>query len=49
LQNFIRLAISQMQISFCQPPAECKFNSIAHHPDANFIQLAVSWMQIASG
>jgi hypothetical protein len=38
-----------MQISFSQPPTGCKFHSVGRHPDANFIQLAASRMQIASG
>jgi hypothetical protein len=45
---YIRLAARQMQISFSQPPAGCKFHSVGRHPGASFIQSAASWMQIAS-
>jgi hypothetical protein len=29
------------------PPARCKFHSVGHQPDANFIQSAASRMQIS--
>jgi hypothetical protein len=45
----IQLAASQMQVSFSQLPAGCKFHSVGCLLDANFIQSATSRMQIASG
>jgi hypothetical protein len=42
----IQLAASRMQISLSRPPAGCKFHSVSRQPDANFIKLAASRMQI---
>jgi hypothetical protein len=44
--NFIQSTASQMQISFSQPPAGCKFHSIGHQPNANCIRLAAMQYKI---
>jgi hypothetical protein len=35
------------KFAFGLPPARCKFHSVDHQPDANFIQLAASRIQIS--
>jgi hypothetical protein len=44
--NFIQLAARKMQISFSQPPAECKFHSVGHQPNENCIWLAAMQYKI---